>query len=393
MTEKNTEIQEEYIEIGIRGMWIPGEVAFNQELNNTDKHLFWIIDSFNCASNKCFASNKYLSAYIEVSETSISNSISKLVKMKYIKRKKTQSGKILEINPEYITIYRNILVKYNNPILKKTLGGTLRKLNTYNNSNINIDISSFNKLKEENKKLFSPELVSSSKSLLAYWNTLSDLSKIRDGKKSHEKSLSEIQRVLSDGFTEEQVQNSMFNFNELVKKEKTYKVALFQFFKFDNLTKHKAKRLKIKNWFETCLDEKNLLKFKRQETEQDENYKLTNEFMKQYAKRILKQNIKITNFKDYEINCFVKASKLLKEFIKKNKDIMFDQDERDNCNKIVIYVFRCIEEKSKISDITPGYFCQEFIYDQNLRKYFVNQNMVGEVEVREDEAGNEFSIY
>jgi hypothetical protein len=68
-----------------KGIWIPRKIWLDKRLTSLEKLLYAEIDSF-CKGNKgCFASNKYFADFFDVGKQSISNSISKLVKLKYIK--------------------------------------------------------------------------------------------------------------------------------------------------------------------------------------------------------------------------------------------------------------------------------------------------------------------
>ncbi len=109
----------------------------------------------------------------------------------------------------------------------------------------------------------------------------------------------------------------------------------------------------------------------------DEFPRLTKKFKILYSKRILNQNYNKVKFSNQDESNFIQAAKKLNEWIEnESKDILFDQEEKENFTKIVIYVFRCIESKSKLSSITSNYFIQDFVYDQNLRSYFADQNMI-----------------
>lgn len=66
-----------------KGVWIPKEIYLNTDLNWTDKILLIEIDSLDVGEG-CFASNAYLANFLNVTETTISKSISKLKELGFI---------------------------------------------------------------------------------------------------------------------------------------------------------------------------------------------------------------------------------------------------------------------------------------------------------------------
>lgn len=71
------------MERNFKGIWIPKEVYLNKELNWTDKILLVEIHSLDNEAG-CFASNEYFSEFLDVSTTTISKSISKLISFGYM---------------------------------------------------------------------------------------------------------------------------------------------------------------------------------------------------------------------------------------------------------------------------------------------------------------------
>lgn len=73
-----------------KGIWLPKEIWLDDMLNTTDKVIFAEIDSLDVeGSDGCYASNEYLSKFCKCSVTKVSTSISKLIKLGYIKVAKT----------------------------------------------------------------------------------------------------------------------------------------------------------------------------------------------------------------------------------------------------------------------------------------------------------------
>ena len=77
--------EEREVEFGIPGVYIPGEVLFNNKLTLTDKLLFGFLRNLSQTSKGCWASNRYLGSMIGVGPQSISNSVAKLSNLGYIR--------------------------------------------------------------------------------------------------------------------------------------------------------------------------------------------------------------------------------------------------------------------------------------------------------------------
>lgn len=129
------------IEHSFTGVWIPKEIYLSKDLNWTQKILFVEIQSLDNGEG-CYASNEYLSEFLGVSKQTISDSISKLKKLGFIKQVsfdgKTRRLQVVDLNE----IRRKDL-----PPKKKTSRGLEEKTyahNMYNNidNNINYALSS-----------------------------------------------------------------------------------------------------------------------------------------------------------------------------------------------------------------------------------------------------------
>lgn len=67
-----------------KGVWIPREVWLDSRLTALDKMILTEIDSLDLGERGCFASNQYLAEFCHCSERKVSESISALIKYKYI---------------------------------------------------------------------------------------------------------------------------------------------------------------------------------------------------------------------------------------------------------------------------------------------------------------------
>lgn len=68
-----------------RGIWIPKEIWFDDNLDAIEKCILVEIDSLD-NENHCVASNNYFAHFIGCSESKVSKSISKLIDLGYVKQ-------------------------------------------------------------------------------------------------------------------------------------------------------------------------------------------------------------------------------------------------------------------------------------------------------------------
>ena len=95
--------------MGITGVWIPGEVAFNKELTLNDMFVWWVINSLDCSEDNCGASNKYIAKLCGTHAQTVSSSIAKLKKHGYIKQI-SFDGRVrrLSICTDYVKKYKEL---------------------------------------------------------------------------------------------------------------------------------------------------------------------------------------------------------------------------------------------------------------------------------------------
>jgi len=67
-----------------KGVWIPKEVWLDERLNMLDKGILMEIDSLDNGKG-CYAKNEYLAKFCQCSESKISETVSKLIKLEYIR--------------------------------------------------------------------------------------------------------------------------------------------------------------------------------------------------------------------------------------------------------------------------------------------------------------------
>ena len=115
-----------------KGVWIPKSIYLDERLSWTEKILLVEIDSLD-QSKGCFASNSYLANFLGVSEWTVSNSISKLKELGYVKTQMLEGRK--RIIKSLVKNTRQGLGKPKDSIVKNP-----KHSNTVNKTNSNKNI-------------------------------------------------------------------------------------------------------------------------------------------------------------------------------------------------------------------------------------------------------------
>ena len=68
-----------------KGVWIPREIWLDDRLNALDKVILTEIDSLDSSEKGCWASNKYIAEFCQCSESKVSQTITKLTKLGYLR--------------------------------------------------------------------------------------------------------------------------------------------------------------------------------------------------------------------------------------------------------------------------------------------------------------------
>ena len=96
---------------------ISPRILFNDKnLSRTQNDLLSLIISLTLKYGYCYATNKYLANYITTSPRTITDSLSKLIKLKYIKVKYVNNNRKIYLNKEKIPLKNAIGVAKNRSI-------------------------------------------------------------------------------------------------------------------------------------------------------------------------------------------------------------------------------------------------------------------------------------
>ncbi len=137
----------------LKGLWIPAEILLNTELTDKEKLILSIIEYLSVETGYCFATNKYISSIVNITNISVSRIISSLKHKKHINvelnyklgSKEIEKRKIIPINEnvdrykqkQQYTINKNIKQSNQNckaPISKndKDIINIIKNKNNYN---------------------------------------------------------------------------------------------------------------------------------------------------------------------------------------------------------------------------------------------------------------------
>lgn len=122
---------ENNFERDFKGIWIPKQIWNDKNLTALDKMILMEIDSLDSSDEGCYASNEYLSNFCNCTETKVSTSISKLIKIGYLEVSKFDGRK------RYL---KSRLSKNERQTLKNLKADFKKNKDIYNNKNNNINI-------------------------------------------------------------------------------------------------------------------------------------------------------------------------------------------------------------------------------------------------------------
>jgi len=100
----------------LKGVWLPAEILANRKLSYTEMILFCLIELLDNGERGCYASNKYFADLLGVTTQTISNGISNLRELDYLKTSfhnfNGRAGRDIQINENYKKIYNQSISKF-----------------------------------------------------------------------------------------------------------------------------------------------------------------------------------------------------------------------------------------------------------------------------------------
>lgn len=293
MQDEYSEQDDFIVREGITGIWIPGEVAFNPELKNSERMIFWLISSL-CAGSKgvCFATNNYIAERLDLKPNTVSVGISELRDQGYIKVKiseKLGNKRIITIDKEGMKRHEYHILNYNQQergYMMSTREGvydvnqipSMTQIKSYYKDTItkSKEIKNNDSLLR-NESVTKPAVLSidslfssyskQAKDLFEYFDSFCDILPrvlLKESNTFH-KAMQDIENALSRGFKPDEIATAMTHYYNLVsngttkfKKTKgTTLVGLDGFFGWNKYIKDRAGEksiiAKIKSWFDEAL--------------------------------------------------------------------------------------------------------------------------------------------
>jgi len=256
---------------------IPIEVFYNPKLTKNDCFLYWLIQSLQDQEKGCWATNKYFEDHLDLSTSSVTNGINRLVDHGYITTSYDKNNmRQIRMVEGHREKYTYLIDQYNNkismppsPKQKETLSSFLGDINIIYNNPISKEIGGAH---APSGILYQNCVYpKETKELLDYWNNLLGdiLPKTKETRsKACEIVINAIDLSLKRGYTQDEIADSMGNYHSLWSRKPSrldknisgHYVGMNRFFKFDDFTKAKIKSNKnniiadIVSWFDECLN-------------------------------------------------------------------------------------------------------------------------------------------
>jgi len=385
-------------ELRIKGVWIPGEVAFNPELPYSDKFLFFWINSLD-NERGCFASNDYLGRLMGIKPKSISRSITRLKNLGYITQINFDGRKrILKINPDYAKMWRQTTQKCPGRLRKNEeyIYNSIYKIDKTTSKDVVTEksedfsvLTSSSDFEEENK-LYLPNWI---REIITLWNS-SGLKKHENENAKYFKesvlSLKELRlgRLFENAdvfykykrkFSQEEMIQSINNFAlaacnpDYEPSSISYKKKLRSIYIKDFLYCPHAE--KEKSLFLYYFEKRPKLIKESIGLVKDENHKLTAVLKEVYVEKVLGGVWpKDDNFGIQIENKFIRASAKVEEFFDKNKkkiNILFVRTNKDRAKLLI----DCLIDR--FDNIEPGNLCSDNTFQKILPAYLAKQRIMG----------------
>lgn len=128
-----------------KGVWIPREIWLDDRLNALDKVILTEIDSLDSSEKGCWASNKYIAEFCQCSESKVSQTITKLTKLGYL-RVVSFDGRQREIKSNIAMGLKNCETD------SQKQKGSLLNFNRQNNKNCEADSQKIRESNIDNNK-------------------------------------------------------------------------------------------------------------------------------------------------------------------------------------------------------------------------------------------------
>ena len=236
-----------------KGIWIPRHIWLHKDLTHLDKIVLMEIDSLSKSEKGCFASNKYLSEFCQCSESAVSKSVSKLIKLGFLvctnfdgRKRELRSNIDSLVNYDnlaendslpskiYESACQNLLhINIDNNIVNKKTKGTSEKLEEKLPEiikNLNLDeeyvelTKSWIKYKRDIKEGYKSEfsLIAFVKRLAEFSNNQPELAR-KVLEQSFERNWKTVYKLQDDSFKSKPVTSNEINYKcDFIQEDGTY---------------------------------------------------------------------------------------------------------------------------------------------------------------------------
>ncbi len=400
---ENDEIVEiEQNEFNLKYVKMEPELFLNPNLNKTDCLVFCMIE-FKDGEKHCWASNKYIADFLDVSTTTVSTSISRLKEEGYIEEVGFNGRKrILKINPaykqlknehirklngrikEYLNIINNRLINNSEKEVKPSKDGLMTSDEVVQ-SDVNNLSGKVRKRYEDDITSYSPDV----QNLYELWMNLgSPIRKHQSDSKANHTALCALKKATKK-FPSDKIGDAMLLYHKVISSAQDYKlnirapghlVGLDEFFSFDKYTlpriDNKNIAYGIQSWFEEC--SKGELYMERvygKHKVEDEQPEITTALKKYWAEYISKEVPHSPGDED----CFRLAAKRFKEFMKKNRNnvALYDNIDVKKLPRDSKYLYEAIiSVTEELHKVTPAWLCSDNMFRKRLPIYLIDQGMM-----------------
>ncbi len=215
-----------------------------------------------------------------------------------------------------------------------------------------------------------------------HWNDLGyplSKHKIDPSSKTFTTSLQNIQKALKKHSVAE-IKEAMTNYHKIIVAPNTsinlmtpgHKVSLHEFFKFSKYTEERMIKqthmLEIDSWFDECMKGYEHLEKEFGKYAEDNHSKVTEELKRQYKQKIMDRNFSVS-----DINCFIKAAKLVVEYhTKQLKNINWNSCQSEKISPMLFsrrLIDAVISDAMDVTKIEPTWLCSERTMMSRLPKY------------------------
>ena len=381
-------------EVYVKFYHIDSELYYCKDLLLTDCFVFAVINGLDGPDN-CWACNKYVADTLDISEVTVSKSIARLVKYKFVKKVSFDGRKrVLKINPDYKKIHADAL---NEVFIEKKLARE-NWLGHGIGQDPNEEYKPKVPFKQTRKTVEAVEAPEEIKTIIKIWEDgglrktrkvelynkiVKDLIKLKKGTYFNNKP--KLEDYHDREFTQAEIVEAIDNFT----------LAAINPFcdpppssKYKKVLKGHSLRDFLYNTLNRDSDKLSLFIYYLENKPKTSSHALPKiDENPEYTKLIIKEFLRITRsgrepespFSTADENKFMKASEKLKRFFDVNKrklasPVYFDMDTQVKVLLKAI-LFDIGDNENALSMLTPGWLCSDLTFDKRLPVYMKTNNI------------------